>query len=167
MISAYSKSLNYIPKYLNIYLYIKLCSKVNNFICEYMNTEKYFGRSLLRHSSSMIKFIVPVLFFSVFIIKTASAAPIDLNIVSQLSFVKFVLSQLGPAISAVMFVIAGIFYSLGQIMPPDKKAHFHTTAINIIIGAIVVGILSVASTTLASASSGLLNNVSAANFTSK
>ena len=131
-----------------------------------MNLRKYALEPLLRNSAVFVRFLVPILFVGVILIKISSASTISLNIVSQLSFVKFVLSQLGPAISAVMFVIAGIFYSLGQIMPPDKKAHFHTTAINIIIGAIVVGILSVASTTLATASSGLLNNVSASNFTS-
>lgn len=109
--------------------------------------------------------IAPLVVLGVFFIHLSSASPFALNIVSELSFIKFVLSQLGPAISAVMFVIAGIFYSIGQLMPPDKKAHFHTTAINIIIGAVVVGVLSVASTTLASTSSSMLNNVSAANFT--
>ena len=131
-----------------------------------MNIRKNIVGLLPENYALLMRFIVPILFVGLLFIKVSSASTITLNIVSQLSFVKFVLSQLGPAISAVMFVIAGIFYSLGQIMPPDKKAHFHTTAINIIIGAIVVGILSVASTTLATASSGLLNNVSASNFTS-
>ena len=78
---------------------------------------------------------------------------------AQISFIKDVLSQAGPALSATLFVVAGIFYAIGQILPPEKKANFHTTAINIIIGAIVVGVLSVASNGLATASTHLLSNV--------
>lgn len=85
----------------------------------------------------------------------AGGAPL----LSQLDYIKTVLTQVGPALSAILFVIAGIFYAVGQMLPPDKKANFHTTAINIIIGAIVVGVLSVASTSLAIASTHLLSNV--------
>ncbi|MGC8647993.1 MAG: hypothetical protein ACP5SJ_00650 [Candidatus Micrarchaeia archaeon] len=85
------------------------------------------------------------------------------SLLSQLSYIKIVLSQVGPALSAVLFVIAGIFYAIGQMLPPDKKANFHTTAINIIIGAIVVGALSIASTSLAVASTHLLDNLTVAN----
>jgi hypothetical protein len=46
------------------------------------------------------------------------------------------------------------------MLPPDKKAQFHTTAVNIIIGAVVVGALSVASTSLVTASTHLLSNLS-------
>ncbi len=83
----------------------------------------------------------------------------SLQIVSELANIKAVLSQVGPILSAVMFIIAGIFYALGQIMPPDKKANFHSTAINIIIGAVVVGVLSVAATSFATASTHLLSNI--------
>jgi hypothetical protein len=79
-------------------------------------------------------------------------------IVSQLNNIQVILTQVGPALSAVLFVLAGIFYAIGQMLPPDKKANFHTAAVNIIIGAIVVGVLSVASTSLAVASSHLLGN---------
>ena len=82
-----------------------------------------------------------------------------LQIVSELGSIKAILSQVGPILSAVMFIVAGVFYALGQIMPPDKRANFHSTAINIIIGAVVVGVLSVASTSLATASAHLLSNV--------
>lgn len=81
------------------------------------------------------------------------------SIVSELNGIQLVLTQAGPALSAVLFVLAGIFYAIGQMLPPDKKANFHTAAVNIIIGAIVVGVLSVASTSLALASSHLLGNV--------
>ena len=81
------------------------------------------------------------------------------SIVSQLNSIQIILMQVGPALSAVLFVLAGIFYAVGQMLPPDKKANFHTAAVNIIIGAIVVGVLSVASTSLAVASTRLLGNV--------
>ena len=84
----------------------------------------------------------------------ASGVPL----LSQLDYIKAVLAQVGPALSAVLFVVAGIFYAVGQMLPPDKKANFHTASINIIIGAIVVGVLSVAATSLALASTHLLGN---------
>ncbi len=85
------------------------------------------------------------------------------QLVTELDSIKLVLMQIGPALSAVLFVLAGIFYAVGQMLPPDKKANFHTAAINIIIGAIVVGALSVASTSLAVASTQLLSNFTAVN----
>ena len=81
------------------------------------------------------------------------------GIVGELAYIKNVLAQVGPALSAMLFVVAGIFYAVGQMLPPDKRANFHTTAINIIIGAVVVGVLSFASSSLAVASTHLLSNV--------
>ena len=81
------------------------------------------------------------------------------TLVSELNNIQLILTQVGPALSAVLFVLAGIFYAIGQMLPPDKKANFHTTAVNIIIGAIVVGVLSFASTSLAVASTHLLGNL--------
>jgi hypothetical protein len=83
------------------------------------------------------------------------------SLVSELSSIQATLMQVGPALSAVLFVLAGIFYAIGQMLPPEKKASFHTAAVNIIIGAIVVGVLSVASTSLAIASTHLLGNLTA------
>ncbi|MGC8669718.1 MAG: hypothetical protein ACP5TL_01020 [Candidatus Micrarchaeia archaeon] len=82
----------------------------------------------------------------------------NVQVLTTLNNLKTILSQIGPSLSAVLFIVAGIFYALGQILPPDKKANFHTAAINIIIGAVVVGALSVASTSLALASTHLLSN---------
>ena len=86
-------------------------------------------------------------------------------IVAELSNIQLILTQVGPALSAVLFIVAGIFYALGQMLPPEKKANFHTAAVNIIIGAIVVGVLSVASTSLALASTHLLVNSTSVNST--
>lgn len=81
-----------------------------------------------------------------------------LTVLSELQYIRGVLYQVGPALSAVLFIIAGIFYAVGQMLPPDKRANFHTTAINIIIGAIIVAVLSFTSTSLAIASTHLLSN---------
>lgn len=81
------------------------------------------------------------------------------DITGTLGSLQLILSQIGPMLSAVLFIIAGVFYAVGQILPPDKKANFHTTSINIIIGAIMVAVLSVASNGLALASSHLLVNI--------
>lgn len=89
-------------------------------------------------------------------------APVLLEGLSvTLSSVQQILMQVGPILSAVLFIIAGIMYSIGQLMPPDKRAQFHSTSVNIIMGAIIVAILSVASTSLAVASSHLLSNLTA------
>lgn len=85
------------------------------------------------------------------------------QILSDLNQVKAVLGQLGPALSAMLFITAGIFYAIGQMLPPDKKAHFQAAAINIIIGAVVVGALSFASSSLALSSTQILTNFTAVN----
>lgn len=85
---------------------------------------------------------------------------VSLQVVPALGHIQSILESVGPALSEVLFILAGIFYALGQMLPPDKKAQFHTTSVNIIIGAIVVGALSVASTSLVAASTHLLTNMS-------
>jgi hypothetical protein len=106
--------------------------------------------------------LVPVaLFLMMSNITSGAPVAVSLQIVTELSSIKGILAQVGPILSAVLFIVAGVFYALGQVMPPDKRANFHSTAVNIIIGAIVVGVLSVASTSLATASTHLLNNVTA------
>ena len=116
-----------------------------------MNTLGKFGR--------MVRYIAaPVLVLMLMSHFTEAGGS---SLVSQLDSIQMVLTQVGPSLSAMLFVLAGIFYALGQMLPPDKKANFHTAAINIIIGAVVVGALSVASTSLAVASTHLLSNVTA------
>lgn len=84
---------------------------------------------------------------------------LSFTILSELSYIKVLLSQIGPAISAILFIVAGIFYAFGQLMTPQMKANFHSTAINLIIGAIVVAVLSVAATSFAIASTHLIGNL--------
>ncbi len=115
----------------------------------------------------VIKYILlPIAVFVVLGSSTSFASGPASGIINEIGYIKALLSQIGPALSATLFIVAGIFYAIGQMLPPDKKANFHTTSINIIIGAIVVAILSVASTTLASASSHLLTNMTVANISS-
>ncbi len=121
---------------------------------------KALARKLLRikHLLALL-FVLQIYLFSV----SNGASPMLLNsstigIVSELTYIKSVLSQVGPILGAVLFIVAGVFYAVGQVMPPDKRANFHTASINIIIGAIIISLLSVASTSLAVASSHLLAN---------
>ena len=115
----------------------------------------------LSRLGKVVKYILaPMVLVS--LIGLADGAPAGvLQIVTELGTVKGILSQVGPLLSGVLFVVAGVFYAVGQMMPPDKRANFHTTAINMIIGAVVVGVLSFASTSLANASTHLLSNVTA------
>ncbi len=131
---------------------------------EYMDIPRAFDKA--GKTLNMIRYIViPILVLLILASGTTYAAGNN-GIISEIGYIKALLSQIGPALSAILFIIAGIFYAIGQMLPPDKKANFHTTSINIIIGAIVVAILSVASTTLASASSHLLTNMTVANMSS-
>ncbi|ASI13996.1 multipass membrane protein [Candidatus Mancarchaeum acidiphilum] len=104
---------------------------------------------------------IPFILLTVLISTYSSASTLNsstIGIVSQLGYVRGLLSQIGPLLSAVLFILAGIFYAVGQLMTPEKKASFHTTAINLIIGAIIVAVLSFTSTTLATASTHFLSN---------
>ena len=146
----------YIFKYLSEYKYIYL-SKI--YIADYMkNTGWVHGLGCKTETiARYLKYItVPLVALVLF---TGGANAASAPIVSELNNIKLILSQVGPALSAVLFVIAGIFYAIGQLLPPDKKANFHTAAINIIIGAVVVGVLSVAATSLAIASTHLIGNL--------
>lgn len=119
-----------------------------------------YRRGLGRWFSIAWRIVLPTFVVSVLLARTTMAAPV-MDVMAQISYLKDVLSQAGPALSGVLFVLAGIFYAIGQVLPPEKKANFHTTAINIMIGAVVVGVLSVASDGLATASTHLLSNMSA------
>lgn len=124
---------------------------------------------LVRNRSALVRalpqYIVPFIIVASLYVRLGYAA--SPGILSDLNYAKTVLGQLGPALSAMLFILAGIFYAVGQMLPPDKKANFHTVAINIIIGAIVVAALSFAATSLATASTHALGNFTIANNTIK
>jgi hypothetical protein len=119
--------------------------------------------SLARFVSHAKYAILPALASAIMLQRVTSAAYVSLQLMSQLGQIRVILAQVGPLISAVLFILAGIFYALGQMLPPEKRAQFHSTSVNIIIGAIVVGVLSVTATSLATASTNLLSNVTASN----
>jgi hypothetical protein len=107
------------------------------------------------------KIIAKIPFFIIALIPgVAKSSAFAFDIIGTLSYTQQLLMHIGPMLSALLFVIAGIFYALGQLLPPDKRASFHTASINIIIGAIVVAVLAVASNGLALASTQLLSNIS-------
>jgi hypothetical protein len=97
-----------------------------------------------------------------FLVRQVSAAPsplISLDIIATLSYIQNLLAHIGPLLSAVLFIVAGMFYAIGQLLPPTKRAAFHTTTVDVLMGAIIVAVLSVASNGLALASTHLLTNV--------
>ena len=96
---------------------------------------------------------------------TYSASTLTFDIISTLNYIQVLLMHIGPLLSAVLFVIAGIFYAIGQFFPSYQRAAFHTTAGDMVIGAIIVAVLSVASTSLALASAHLLANTTISNIT--
>lgn len=83
------------------------------------------------------------------------------DIISTLTYIQDILTHIGPIISAIMFIIAGILYALGQLFPSHQRASFHTTAGDMIMGAVIVAVLSVAANSFALASSHLLSNTTA------
>ncbi len=87
------------------------------------------------------------------------ASGFSLDIISTLNYIQDLLSHIGPMLSAVLFIVAGIFYAVGQLLPPSKRAMFHATTIDVIMGAVIVAVLSVASNGLAIASTHLLTNI--------
>jgi hypothetical protein len=89
----------------------------------------------------------------------AYATGFSLDIITTLSYVQNLLAHLGPMLSAVLFIVAGMFYAIGQLLPATKRAAFHTTTVDILMGAIIVAVLSVASNGFALASTQLLTNV--------
>lgn len=108
-----------------------------------------------------LKVPILLLLFYGFLIRYSFADYFSFDILGTLSSIQQLLMQIGPILSAVLFIVAGIFYAIGQLFPSYKRASLHTMAIDMIIGAIVVAVLSVASTNLALASTHLLSNVTA------
>jgi len=109
--------------------------------------------------SALSRIIVPLAML-LFGVKELNAQFVAFDIISTLNYVQTLLGHIGPLLSGTMFIIAGIFYAIGQLFPAQRRANFHSTAIDIIVGAIIVAVLSVASNGLAVASTHLLTNIS-------
>ena len=125
-----------------------------------MNKQRFVSKAKL-YMTPTLKYMLLILLGLTTYARVNYAA--GAQVLSDLNQVKTVLGQLGPVLSAMLFIVAGIFYAIGQMLPPDKKAHFQSAAINIIIGAVVVAALSFASSSLALSSTNLLTNFTAAN----
>lgn len=112
---------------------------------------------------NLLKLPIAVVALYAFFSRAASASGTfaALDIISTLNGIQSLLMHIGPVLSAVLFVTAGIFYAVGQLFPSYKRASLHSASIDIIIGAIIVAVLSIASTGLAVASTSLLSNVTA------
>ncbi len=120
------------------------------------------GKGARKYFVPLLRLAVPICATSLLLTGNANAASlVTLQISTQLSGIQGLLAQIGPELSAALFILAGVFYAIGQIMPPDKKAAFHTTSVNIIMGAIVLAALSFAATGLAQVSTHLLVNATA------
>ncbi len=92
--------------------------------------------------------------------KRAFAETVSLDILSTLNGIQVLLAHIGPILSAILFIVAGIVFALAQLFPGYKRASLHSTAADILVGAIIVAVLSVASNGLALASTHLLSNLS-------
>ena len=90
---------------------------------------------------------------------------VGLDIITTLNYIQNLLTHIGPIVSAILFIIAGLFYAIGQLFPSHQRASFHTTAGDMIMGAVVVAVLSVAANSFALASTHLLSNITATNLT--
>lgn len=104
--------------------------------------------------------LFPILVMVSYLSNTTNAESyVSLDIISTLNYIQTLLMHIGPLLSAILFVLAGIFYALGQLFPSYQRASFHTTAIDLIIGAVIVATLSVTSSGFALASTHLLTNI--------
>ena len=88
-----------------------------------------------------------------------------LDIISTLNYIQGLLARIGPILSAILFIIAGLLYAIGQLFPSHQRGSFHTTAGDMIIGAIILAVLSMTANSFALASTHLLSNVTASNLT--
>ncbi|MEM0074464.1 MAG: hypothetical protein QW091_00150 [Candidatus Micrarchaeaceae archaeon] len=102
---------------------------------------------------------IPFLLLAFLFLERSTAGVFGLDIISTLNSVQSLLAHVGPLLSAIMFIIAGIFFAIAQLFPTYKRASLHSTAADILVGAIIVAVLSVASNGLAIASMHLLSNI--------
>ncbi|MCL5419576.1 MAG: hypothetical protein M1354_01700 [Candidatus Marsarchaeota archaeon] len=119
-----------------------------------INADRRLAESLWLLRLPILAMVVILGLFS----RVSSASGMTLDIVGTLNSIQQILGHVGPMLSAVLFIVAGIFYALGQLFPSYKRATLHTMAIDMIIGAIIVAVLSVTASSFALASTHLLVN---------
>lgn len=112
-------------------------------------------------ASPRAKAVISACISAVILAHAVYAQPFALDIISTLSGVQALMMHIGPLLSAILFTLAGLLYAIGQLFPSHQRANFHTIASDMIMGAIVVGVLSVAANGFAIASTHLLSNTTA------
>jgi hypothetical protein len=121
---------------------------------------------LRRYDYPKIKALLSICTAAIILPRIARAqGAMPLDIMSTLGYIQGLLTHIGPILSAILFIIAGMLYAIGQLFPSHQRASFHTTAGDMIMGAIVVAVLSVTANSFALASTHLLSNGTAANLT--
>ena len=116
---------------------------------------------IYKHDYPKAKIAISACAAAVVLVRAASAQPAALDIISTLSGVQALMMHIGPLLSAILFTLSGLLYAVGQLFPSHQRANFHTIASDMIMGAVVVGVLSVAANGFAIASTHLLSNSTA------
>ena len=71
---------------------------------------------------------------------------------------KDTLTAIGPALSAILFVLAGIIYAFGQLQPADARGKYQSWSMGLIVGGFVVGALALGADTLTGIAANLLRS---------
>lgn len=71
---------------------------------------------------------------------------------------KDTLTAIGPALSAILFVLAGIIYAFGQLQPADARGKYQSWSMGLIVGGFVVGALALGADTLTNIAANLLRS---------
>lgn len=110
-----------------------------------------FGLKKLR-LEHIFKILIAVL------LVTGNAGIAKASLPSVLSDTKNSIIEIGPLLGSILFATAGIIYALAQFMPFDKKAKMITVAVNLVIGAVVVIVLTIGSDSLTSFAKQIVMN---------
>ena len=86
----------------------------------------------------------------------SSTVTIGGGTVSFLRSLQTTLQEIGPILSAILFVVAGIIYAFGQLQPAEGRGRYQSWAMGLVVGGFVVGALSFAAPALAGIAGGLL-----------
>ena len=49
------------------------------------------------------------------------------------------LQSIAPTVSIILIILGGLTYGLAQMQPPESRGKWQTTAINLVIGGIIIG----------------------------
>jgi predicted membrane protein len=122
--------------------------------------------NLGKYDYPKMKMILSICAAAVLLPKLAHAQSFGvIDIMATLAYIQNLLMHIGPILSAILFIIAGLLYAIGQLFPSHQRASFHTTAGDMIMGAVVVAVLSISANSFALASTHLLSNGTVANVT--